>query len=242
MIRKKIDAKGMELTERVVAINRVSKVVKGGKRFKFSVLVVVGDGDRYVGVGMGKAKEISEAVRKGIDKAGKSLVELKRIGNTIPHPVNGVFGAASVLLKPAVPGTGVIAGGVVRAIMELGGVKDVVAKVIGERPTHQRSLGDRPGSEEIDPTRFSGSGARKALKPLLSRRHSHGKASYHLEEELHRQARGPEADSPCPWPHQTQPDSRTRRHPPDPRHGQQGQPPGGMCCRGELGGTLHELA
>ena len=95
MIRKKIDAKGMELTERVVAINRVSKVVKGGKRFKFSVLVVVGDGDRYVGVGMGKAKEISEAVRKGIDKAGKSLVELKRIGNTIPHPVNGVFGAAS---------------------------------------------------------------------------------------------------------------------------------------------------
>ena len=131
MIRKKIDPKGMELTERVVTINRVSKVVKGGKRFKFSVLVVVGDGDRYVGVGMGKAKEISEAVRKGIDKAGKSLVELKRIGNTIPHPVNGVFGAASVLLKPAVPGTGVIAGGVVRAIMELGGVKDVVAKVIG---------------------------------------------------------------------------------------------------------------
>jgi len=131
MIRKKIDAKGMELTERVVAINRVSKVVKGGKRFKFSVLVVVGDGDRYVGVGMGKAKEISEAVRKGIDKAGKNLVELKRIGNTIPHPVNGVFGAASVLLKPALPGTGVIAGGVVRAIMELGGVKDVVTKVIG---------------------------------------------------------------------------------------------------------------
>jgi small subunit ribosomal protein S5 len=131
MIRKKIDAKGMELTERVVAINRVSKVVKGGKRFKFSVLVVVGDGDRYVGVGMGKAKEISEAVRKGIDKAGKNLVELKRLGNTIPHPINGVFGAASVLLKPAVPGTGVIAGGVVRAIMELGGVKDVVTKVIG---------------------------------------------------------------------------------------------------------------
>ena len=131
MIKKRIDAKGMELSERVVAINRVSKVVKGGKRFKFSVLVVVGDGDRYVGVGMGKAKEISEAVRKGIDKAGKSLFELKRVGNTIPHPVIGDFGAASVLLKPAVPGTGVIAGGVVRAIMELGGVKDVLTKVIG---------------------------------------------------------------------------------------------------------------
>ncbi len=131
MIRKKIDAKGMELTERVVAINRVSKVVKGGKRFKFSVLVVVGDGDRYVGIGMGKAKEISEAVRKGIDRGSKNLVDLKKIGNTIPHPITGIFGAASVLLKPAAPGTGVIAGGVVRAIMELGGVKDVVTKVIG---------------------------------------------------------------------------------------------------------------
>ena len=131
MIKKKLDAKGIELTERVVAINRVSKVVKGGKRFKFSVLVVVGDGDRYVGIGMGKAKEISEAVRKGIEKPGRHLTEIKRIGNTIPHPIIGNFGAAKVLLKPATPGTGVIAGGVVRAIMELGGVKDVVSKVIG---------------------------------------------------------------------------------------------------------------
>lgn len=131
MVKKKVDAKDFELSERVVAINRVSKVVKGGKRFRFSVLVVVGDGDKYVGVGMGKAKEISEAVRKGIDKAGKNLRELKKIGNTIPHPVNGIFGAASVLLKPATPGTGVIAGGVVRAIMELGGVKDVCTKVVG---------------------------------------------------------------------------------------------------------------
>ena len=131
MIKKRIDAKGLELKERVVAINRVSKVVKGGKRFKFAVLVVIGDGDRYVGVGIGKAKEISEAVRKGIDKAGKDLVELKRMGDTLPHPVEGHFGAARVLLKPAPAGTGVIAGGVVRAIMELGGVKDVVTKVVG---------------------------------------------------------------------------------------------------------------
>jgi small subunit ribosomal protein S5 len=131
MIKKRIDAKGLELKERVVAINRVSKVVKGGKRFKFAVLVVVGDGDRYVGAAIGKAKEISEAVRKGIDKASKDLVELKRMGDTLPHPVQGRFGAASVLLKPAPAGTGVIAGGVVRAIMELGGVKDVVTKVVG---------------------------------------------------------------------------------------------------------------
>ncbi|GHS90303.1 30S ribosomal protein S5 [Synergistales bacterium] len=131
LLRKRIDAKSLELQERVVSINRVSKVVKGGKRFKFAVLVVVGDGRQYVGVGIGKAKEISEAVRKGIEKAGKDLVELKRMGDTLPHPVQGEFGAASVLLKPAPAGTGVIAGGVVRAIMELGGVKDVVTKVVG---------------------------------------------------------------------------------------------------------------
>jgi small subunit ribosomal protein S5 len=131
MVRNRIDPKTLELTERVVAINRVSKVVKGGKRFKFSVLVVIGDGKQYVGVGTGKAKEISEAVRKGIEKAGKDLVELKRVGGTVPHPIQAHFGAASVLLKPAPAGTGVIAGGVVRAIMELGGIKDVVTKVVG---------------------------------------------------------------------------------------------------------------
>ena len=131
MANRTISAKGVELTERVVSINRVSKVVKGGKRFKFSILVVVGDGVRFVGVGIGKAREISEAVRKGIDKAGKNLVELKKVGNTIPHPIIGDFGAASVMLRPAAPGTGVIAGGVVRAIMELGGVKDVLTKVVG---------------------------------------------------------------------------------------------------------------
>ncbi|MBO8153634.1 30S ribosomal protein S5 [Thermovirga sp.] len=123
--------KGTELLERVVSISRVSKVVKGGKRFKFSVLVVVGDGESKVGVGIGKAREISEAVRKGIDKAKKNMVEVKKVGKTLPHEVIGRFGAAEVLLKPASPGTGVIAGAVIRAIMELGGVGDVLTKVIG---------------------------------------------------------------------------------------------------------------
>ena len=127
----RIDPKSLELQERVVAINRVSKVVKGGKRFKFAVLVVVGDGMNYVGTGIGKAKEIAEAVRKGIEKASKNLVAVKHNADTIPHPVVGEFGAARVLLKPSPAGTGVIAGGVVRAIMELGGVKDVVTKVTG---------------------------------------------------------------------------------------------------------------
>ena len=128
---KSFSSRGLELTDRIITINRVSKVVKGGKRFKFSILVVVGDGVRFVGVGIGKAREISEAVRKAIEKAKKNLVDLKKVGNTIPHPVLGDFGAARVLLKPAAPGTGVIAGAVVRAIMELGGVKDVLTKVIG---------------------------------------------------------------------------------------------------------------
>ena len=125
------ETESAELQERIVAINRVSKVVKGGKRFRFAVLVVVGDGASQVGTGICKAKEIAEAVRKGMEKAKKNMVSVKHNGSTIPHPVVGEYCAARVLLKPCPEGTGVIAGGVVRAIMELGGVKDVVTKVTG---------------------------------------------------------------------------------------------------------------
>jgi small subunit ribosomal protein S5 len=178
--RERINADGLELEERVVQINRVSKVVKGGRRFSFSTVVVVGDGKGHVGVGMGKAAEVPEAIRKGTEAAKKNLIRVPLVSATVPHEVLSKYAATKVMLRPAAPGTGVIAGRGVRPVVEAAGIRDLLSKVYGSNNpvnvvkaafqalSELTSLGEMARRRDMTPQELAGRRTRREAVPAAS--------------------------------------------------------------------------
>ncbi|MBV9280965.1 MAG: 30S ribosomal protein S5 [Chloroflexi bacterium] len=167
---RRIEAADAKLEERVVRVNRVAKVVKGGRRFSFSAMVVVGDGNGLVGAGLGKAGEVPEAIRKGVEQAKKNVIRVPLSGTTIPHRVDTHFGASKVMLKPAAPGTGVIAGGAVRAIVEAAGIRDILSKNYGSNNPVNVVKAALKALEELRTPEVVAAGRGRSVEELTGRR------------------------------------------------------------------------